>query len=62
MTSAFGYNKRDTIRSHVNAFQYYGRMPEVIVYDQDHLITVSENAGDIVLTREFQAYPVLRIL
>ncbi len=31
-------------------------MPEEIVYDQDHLITVSENAGDIILTGEFQAY------
>ena len=29
--------------------EYYGGMPEEIVYDQDHLITVSENAGDIIL-------------
>ncbi len=27
-----------------------------MVYDQDHLITVSENAGDIILTGDFQAY------
>lgn len=26
------------------------------MYDQDHLITVSENGGDIILTSEFQAY------
>lgn len=50
------FTTRDTIRSHENAFRYYGGMPEEIVYDQDHLITVSENAGDIVLTGEFQAY------
>ena len=31
-------------------------MPEDIVYDQDHLITVSENAEDIILTGEFQSY------
>jgi len=31
-------------------------MPEEIVYDQDHLITVSEHAGDMILTGEFQAY------
>ncbi len=31
-------------------------MPEEIVYDQDHLITVSENAGDIIFTGDFQAY------
>ena len=50
------FTTRDTIRCHENAFQYYGGMPEEIVYDQDHLITVSENAGDIILTGEFQAY------
>lgn len=50
------FTTRDTIRAHENAFQYYGGMPEEIVYDQDHLITVSENAGDILLTGEFQAY------
>jgi len=50
------FTTRDTIRSHENAFQYFEGMPEEIVYDQDHLITVSENAGDIILTGEFQAY------
>lgn len=50
------FTTRDTIRCHENAFRYYGGMPEEIVYDQDHLITVSENAGDIILTGEFQAY------
>ncbi|WP_339063989.1 IS21 family transposase [Tepidibacillus marianensis] len=50
------FTTRDTIRSHEKAFQFFGGMPEEIVYDQDHLITVSENAGDIILTSEFQAY------
>lgn len=50
------FTTRDTIRSHEKAFQFFGGMPEEIVYDQDHLITVSENAGDIILTNEFQAY------
>ncbi len=50
------FTTRDTIRCHEMAFQYFGGMPEEIVYDQDHLITVSENAGDIILTGEFQAY------
>ncbi|QQT01218.1 hypothetical protein I6J18_04830 [Peribacillus psychrosaccharolyticus] len=35
---------RDTIHCH-KAFSFFGGMPEEIVYDQDHLITVSENAG-----------------
>jgi len=47
---------KDAIRCHENAFRHYGGMPEEIVYDQDHLITVSENAGDIILTGEFQTY------
>lgn len=50
------FTTRDTIHCHEKAFSYFGGMPEEIVYDQDHLITVSENAGDIVLTGEFQAY------
>lgn len=50
------FTTKDTIRCHENAFAYFGGMPEEMVYDQDHLITVSENAGDIILTGEFQAY------
>lgn len=50
------FTTQDVIRAHENAFQYYGGMTEEIVYDQDHLITVSENAGDIIYTSEFQVY------
>jgi len=50
------FTTRDTVRCHESAFQYFGGMPEEIVYDQDHLITVNENAGDIILTGDFQAY------
>lgn len=31
-------------------------MTEEIVYDQDNLIAVSENAGDLILTKKFQRY------
>ena len=50
------FTTRDVIRCHENAFQYYGGIPDEIVYDQDALILVSENSGDLILTREFQAY------
>lgn len=50
------FTTRDAIRCHENAFHYFGGMPEELVYDQDHLITVSENAGDIILTGDFQSY------
>ena len=42
--------------SHENAFEFYGGRTEEIVYDQDKLITVSENGGDIIFTEEFQSY------
>ena len=54
------FTTRDVIRCHEAAFNYYGGMPEELVYDQDHLIAVSENAGDIILTKEFQSYQQLR--
>ncbi len=50
------FTTKDTIRSHENAFRHFGGMPEEMVYDQDNLIAVNENAGDLVLTQEFQAY------
>lgn len=31
-------------------------MPKELVYDQDHLILVSENHGNLILTREFAKY------
>ena len=53
---AHPFTTRDAIRCHENAFQFYGGRTEEIVYDQDHLITVSENAGELLLTAEFQSY------
>ncbi|GAA0305678.1 transposase [Gracilibacillus halotolerans] len=50
------FTTRDVIRCHESAFEYYGGMSDEIVYDQDKLMTVSENGGDIVYTEEFQAY------
>ncbi|WP_110927350.1 IS21 family transposase [Bacillus massiliglaciei] len=50
------FTTRDAIRCHENAFQFYGGRTEEIVYDQDHLISVSENAGQLLLTGEFQSY------
>ncbi|MEK4714106.1 IS21 family transposase [Sporosarcina sp. FSL K6-5500] len=50
------FTTKDAIRCHENAFRFFGGRTEEIVYDQDHLLSVSENAGDIVLTAEFQAY------
>jgi len=50
------FNTNDIIRIHENAFEFYGGMPEEIVYDQDHLILTSENHGDLVYTQAFSGY------
>jgi transposase len=50
------FNASDIIRIHENAFEYFGGMPEELVYDQDHLILVSENHGDLIYTHQFSAY------
>ncbi len=50
------FTTADVIRTHENAFAYFGGMTKEIVYDQDHLILVSENSGDLILTHEFAVY------
>lgn len=50
------FTTQDVLRSHEKAFEYFGGMTEEIVYDQDKLMTVSENGGDIVYTEAFQSY------
>ena len=50
------FTTQDVIKMHENAFEFYGGIPYEAVYDQDHLILVSENAGDLVMTQEFSSY------
>jgi len=50
------FNTADIIKIHENAFEYYGGIPQEIVYDQDHLILLSENHGELVYTHGFAAY------
>jgi len=54
------FNTVDIIKIHENAFEYFGGFPEEAVYDQDHLILVSENHGDLIYTKEFAAYLQIR--
>lgn len=44
------------IYAHMKAFEYFGGIPSVIVYDQDKVFLVKENLGDLVLTEQFQAF------
>ncbi len=51
------FNAEDFVLAHDMAFNYYcGKRPEEIAYDQDRVMAVSENAGDILLTERFEAY------
>jgi hypothetical protein len=50
------FNAREFVYSHDLAFRYFGGRTEEIVYDQDRVMAVSENAGDLILTDEFSAY------
>ncbi|WP_062198234.1 IS21 family transposase [Massilibacterium senegalense] len=50
------FTTRDVIQSHENVFRYYGGIADELVYDQDALILVSENGGNLILTRESQSY------
>ena len=54
------FRTQDLIRIQENAFQYFGGMTEEIVYDQDRLLAVSENAGDLILTESFTQYQQFR--
>ena len=46
----------DFVNFHERAFAYFRGMPYEIVYDQDRLLIVSENFGDIIYTTEFENY------
>lgn len=44
------------IAAHQKAFAFFGGRPRQMVYDQDRVLTVSENHGDILYTERFQTY------
>ena len=46
----------DLVRSLHQCFYYLGGTPRQLVYDQDSLIVVSENSGDIIHTQAFSAF------
>ena len=48
------------IEAHEKAFAFFGGQPKEIVYDQDRVLAVSENHGDIIYTERFQTYIVVK--
>jgi transposase len=50
------FNAQEFVCAHDLAFRYYGGRTQEIVYDQDRVMAVSENAGDLILTEVFEGY------
>lgn len=50
------FDARKTIESHIYAFRYFGGRPQMIVYDQDKTMVVSENLGDVIFVKEFEEF------
>ena len=46
----------DLVRALYRCFDYMGGMPRQLVYDQDSIIVVSENNGDIIHTQAFASF------
>jgi len=50
------FRTNDLIEAHERAFHYFNGKPEEMVYDQDNIIIVSENHGEINFTQQFESY------
>lgn len=50
------FDAKTTIDAHINAFRYFGGRPQMIVYDQDKTMVVSENLGDVIFVKEFEEF------
>ena len=50
------FDAESTIEAHMYAFKYFGGRPQMIVYDQDRCVCVSENFGDIIFVKEFEDF------
>lgn len=50
------FNSKEVIYHLLSCFDYFGRVPREMVIDQDRLMVVSENAGDIIYTADFRYF------
>jgi len=47
---------QDMVHAIRRCFEWMGGKPKELVFDQDRLIAVNENYGDIIYTKEFEAF------
>ncbi len=50
------FTTKDVIDHLLACFDFFGGMPEELVIDQDRLLVVSENSGDIIYTGDFRYF------
>ena len=50
------FDAKKTIEAHKYAFRYFGGRPQMLVYDQDKTIVISENMGNVIFVKEFEDY------
>jgi transposase len=50
------FTTEDTVVAHEKAFNYFEGQPQKIIYDQDRVLIVDENLGDVLLTEQFKSY------
>lgn len=50
------FKAEDFVMAHDLAFRFFGGRTTEIVYDQDRVMTVSENGGNVLYTETFEAY------
>ena len=50
------FRTKEVIPHLLSCFTYFGGVPEEMVIDQDNLMVVSENAGDIIFTEDFKYF------
>ena len=50
------FTTETAIAAHEAAFAFFDGYPDELVYDQDKLLLVNENKGDLILTHAFRAY------
>lgn len=50
------FTTESTIHHILDAFDYFGGMPEQLVIDQDRVMVVAENHGDVIYTKAFKDF------
>ena len=50
------FDAKATIDGHIAAFRYFGGRIQMIVYDQDKTMVVSENLVNVIFVKEFEDF------